>query len=370
MPSTPRLSSPKSNLQYCLGFAKIPNIGPITLKKLFNHFPDLKTAWRADFFVLRQAGLGPKIAEQIISERQRIDPEQEFKNLQEKNISAITIDNDSYPCILKEIHACPCLLYYIGNLDVLNKPSLAVVGTRKISSYGQRVTPQIVEGLVRKGITIVSGLALGVDALAHQSTLNVNGKTVAVLGSGLDNIYPRNNLRLAKDIVTNGGLLISEYPPGDEPLKEHFPQRNRIISGLALGTIVIEGTKDSGSLITAKYALDQNREVFAVPQDITKESSLGPNQLIKMGAKVVTSADDILEELNLDIPKSNVKQTSEPENPNQLTIFKILKSGEKHFDEIVKTSGLSTQIVNQNLTILEMQGIVKNLGGGNYMVVL
>ena len=361
---------PSTNLQYCLGFAKIDNIGPITLKKLFNHFENLETAWQADFFVLQKAGLGPKTATQIIEQRQQIDPRAELENLQEKNISAITIDNDSFPALLKEIHACPCLLYYIGNLEILNNPCLAVVGTRKISNYGQRVTPQIVGPLARKGITIVSGLALGVDALAHKTALREVRKTVAILGSGLDNIYPRNNLRLAEDIVTKGGLLISEYPPGTEPLKEHFPQRNRIISGLSLGTIVIEGTKDSGSLITAKYALDQNREVFAVPQDITKESSMGPNQLIKMGAKPITSAEDVLEELNLDTIKQPVKQTEEPKNPDQKTIFQILKSGEKHFDEIVKTSKLNVQIVNQNLTIMEMQGIVKNLGGGNYMVVL
>ncbi|MFH1412752.1 MAG: DNA-processing protein DprA [bacterium] len=220
------------------------------------------------------------------------------------NDGVIKFNDSNYPALLKQIHDPPHILYCRGILNPqLTKFTLAVVGSRKHSPYGHQVIRKLVSELSKLGITIVSGLAFGLDALAHQTALDYHGKTIAVLGSGLDdyNIYPSENLQLAHQIIANNGCLISEYAPGTGAQKYHFPMRNRIISGMSLGTLVIEAAERSGSLITARYALEQNREVMAIPGRIDSSTSKGTNNLIKMGARPVTSIDDILETLNLTI---------------------------------------------------------------------
>lgn len=230
--------------------------------------------------------------------------------------------------------------------------------------------PDIINGLIKNEISIVSGLALGVDAMAHAAAIEANGSTIAVLGSSIDkpNIYPGSNRYLAQQIIESNGLLISEYPIGTLPLKHNFPARNRIISGLALGTLVIEAGETSGALITAKFALDQNREVFAIPGPIHAETSKGPNKLIKDGAKPVTSVEDILEELNIEkIEEYSENKKVLPSSPIESKIIEVLDSEPKHIDAIVKLSGLSSSEINSNLTIMEMKGMVKNLGNQNYI---
>ncbi len=212
-------------------------------------------------------------------------------------IKIITLDDDTYPRLLKQIYDPPRRLYILGDLKAEEKYPLAVVGTRNASDYGKRTTNYFVDALSRAGLTIISGLALGIDGLAHQATLGVKGKTIAVLGSGLNVVYPSAHKKLFQQIIEAGGAVISEYPPETKPNKQSFPARNRIIAGLSLGVLVIEAPEKSGALITARAALEQGREVFAIPGDIYSRNSAGTNKLIEMGAKPVTKPEDILEEI-------------------------------------------------------------------------
>ena len=271
--------------------------------------------------------------------------------------------------MLKEIYNPPALLYYKGNLENIDL-SIAVVGTRKISNYGKQVTPMIVKPLAENKVVIVSGLAYGVDSLAHQATVEVKGRTIAVLGSGLDrqSIYPSSNRHLADKIIGYDGAVISEYPMGTLPFKGNFPSRNRIIAGLSLGILVIEGSEDSGSLITAQLGLEQNRDVFAVPGNIYQDSSKGPNKLLKMGAKPVLSAQDILEELDFkQIVKYHKPHNVSPENDQEKLILEKLNGEPLHIDKITQATGLSHSLVSSTLALMEMKGLVKNLGGMNYI---
>ena len=285
--------------KYFNAFNLIEGLGPIAFKKLLAHFNSLEEAWSIEINQLRQAGLENSVIEQIKKQRPQINPSEQMERLTKEGIDLITILDKNYPKLLKEIYSPPALLYIRGKLELNDEFSLAIVGTRKLSSYGQQITPLITSDLAGAGLTIISGLAKGIDTLAHQAALKANGRTIAVLGSGLDkkSIYPSINRHLAEEI-SQKGAVISEFPIGAEPLAQHFPQRNRIISGLSLGILVIEAPEKSGALITAKDALEQNRDVFAIPGPILAKNSLGPNNLIKMGAKLVSQANDILDELN------------------------------------------------------------------------
>ena len=265
--------------------------------------------------------------------------------------------------MLKEIYAPPPILYYQGNFDTNNEILFSVVGTRKISPYGRQVTEQIVYNLAANGLNIVSGLALGIDACAHQAALNANGKTIAVLGCGLNQIYPVSNQQLAKKIIAAGGTIISEFPLGTPPYKSNFPQRNRIISGLSFGTLVTQANLNSGALITAQFALEQNREVFAVPGDINRLGSQGPNQLIKNGAKMVSAAGDILEFLNIK-RVNNIKTANKilPQTQEEKNILEALINEPQHIDKIAQLVRLDISVVSATLTVMEMKGLVKNLG--------
>ena len=244
---------------------------------------------------------------------------------------------------------------------------MAVVGSRKASDYGQQVTRQICRGLAQAGITIVSGLALGIDACSHQTALDNRAKTIAVLGSGLDTIYPAANLRLAEKIIDHHGCVISEFPLGTPAYKSNFPQRNRIIAGLCLGTLVVEASFKSGALITARYALEQNREVFTVPGSIYNLGSQGPHSLIKNGARLITDAEEILESLNLQRANDfkNVKEIV-PENETEKLLLTLIATEPIHIDKLVKLSELTISQLNASLTLLEMKGAIKNLGGQKY----
>jgi len=286
--------------KYFNAFNLIEGIGPITFKKILNHFNHLSNAWSSNINEFNQIGLNKSVIEQIRIKRPKINPDWEMEKLLKENIDLITIHDKNYPKLLKEIYAPPALLYIKGNLEPNDKISIGIVGTRNPSSYGNQITPLITKDLSNFGLTIISGLAKGIDTLAHQATLNANGRTIAVLGTGIDkkSIYPAINIQLAEEI-THKGALISEFPIGTQPAAQNFPQRNRIISGLSLGVLVIEASEKSGSLITARNALEQNRDVFAIPGNVFSINSLGPNKLIKMGAKLVSQANDIIEELNL-----------------------------------------------------------------------
>ncbi len=265
-------------------------LDPISFKKLLENFSSLEEAWQSNL----EGILEKNIIEKIKWKKPKINPDKEYEKLTKKGIKVLTIKDKNYPKLLKEIYAPPAILYIKGKLS---EPCLSIVGSRQLSPYGYRTAPKLSFDLAKKGLTIVSGLAKGIDTLAHQAALKANGKTIAVLGSGLDNIYPRDNKKLFEEITQNGAV-ISEFPLGAPPKGQHFPQRNRIVSGLSLGVLVIEAGERSGSLITARQALEQNRDVFAVPGPINSLTSAGTNGLNKMGAKPVTEANDILEELS------------------------------------------------------------------------
>lgn len=287
-------------------------------------------------------------------------------------IEKISLKNKSYPKPLSQIADPPQILYCRGNLNLFNKTCFAVVGTRKLTSYGKETTQNIVRGLVQSGFIIVSGLALGIDSVAHQTTLDAGGKTIAVLGTPLNQIYPPENSKLAQSILNSDGLIISEYPSGYPGLRENFAIRDRIVSGLSKGVLVIEAPEKSGALITANCAVDQNRDVFAVPGNVFSSNSFGPNYLIKNGAKLVTSAQDILDEYGsnlklFDPPTGGEKSSISTKDPVQKIILAILDNNETVFiDDIIRESKEETPKIIASLSILEIKGLIKNTGNGKY----
>lgn len=358
----------RDELKYWIAFNQIGSIGFHRLNRLLKYFESLKQAWQASKSELIQAGLEPKIAQEVIEKRDEANPEAELDRTIELGIKVTTLEDANYPKLLKETYSPPPLLYHYGELDLNNDFTLAVVGSRKMSIYGKQVTFDLVENLAQSGFTIVSGLAIGIDATAHQATLNVGGKTVSVLGSGLQKIYPVSNHLLAKNIIENGGTIVSEFPLDTPAFKSNFPQRNRIIAGLSLGTIITQAAKKSGALITARFAIEQNREVFAVPGSILEMGSQGPNNLIKLGAKCVTSAADVIESLNLS-QINDFKATKRllPANPLEEKIIKLLEQGEMDVDKLTKSARLDISTINSTLIVLEMKGLVKNLGANKYI---
>ncbi|MBT5338160.1 DNA-protecting protein DprA [Candidatus Falkowbacteria bacterium] len=359
-----------NDLKYWLAFSQITRIGAQKIKLLKQHFPNMEQAWKASEFELREAGLERSVIAELSSRRSNINPDLELEKLNKEDIKIVTIDDPAYPILLKQTYSAPFLLYYKGDLANLHSQTVAVVGTRKMSTYGQQVTQKIVQELVSQDVIVVSGLALGVDALAHTTCVNERKITIAVLGSGLDrqNIYPATNRTLAENILQTNGLIVSEYPIGMMPLRHNFPARNRIISGLSLGTLVIEAGETSGALITAKFALEQNREVFAIPGQINHPMSIGTNNLIKQGAKLVQSAEDIFEELQIkELKQQHEAKQVIPDSAEEGAILKHLLTEPLHINELVKLSDLTTQEVNSTLMMLEMKGKVKNLGNNSYI---
>ena len=282
-------------------------------------------------------------------------------------IQTVNIKDKKYPAFLKQISDPPANLYFKGELPSENEICLAVVGTRRYSDYGKRAAIFLSEAIARAGLTIVSGLAIGIDTFAHESALEMRGRTIAVLGSGLDeaSIYPAQNRKLADKIVENGGCIVSEYQAGTKALLHHFPLRNRIISGLSRGVLVVEARGKSGALITASRAIEQNREVFALPGSIFSQTSFGPNNLIKLGARLVTGVNDILEEFNL--PIIETKQRINPETKEEEDILTFLFDRASTIDDIIKETKLDIATVSSTLTLLEIKGAVKNIGG-TYMI--
>ncbi len=355
---------------YLHGLNLLPNFGPTRLGLLWDYFKDWEKAYKANSATLKKAGIEPNTCALFSKLKDKTNLEYEYKLLKENGVQILTVKDTGYPTLLKQIPKFPYILYYKGNLGPPDELCIAVVGTRRITNYGRTVTPYLIEPLVKSGATIVSGLAFGVDAQAQKISVDNNKRTIAVLGGGLDNksIYPKHHQLLAQQILENNGLLLSEYPIGTPSLKQHFIARNRIISGISLATVIIECNLKSGSLITAKYALEQNRQVFAVPGPIYSEMSKGPNNLIKMGAKPVTDANDILEELNIvNIADSQVLDAMESNNPLETKILSQLSFDPLNVNKLIQILELDAQTVISTLTFLEMKGRVKNLGAQQYI---
>lgn len=286
---------------YWILFSAFPEIGPARFSLLLKYFGSAEKAWKAPGKEYRKINLSGKLTEKFIEFKREFDVDSYFLRLRKLEIETLTSEDKNYPKRLRQAEDVPFVLYVLKSkntsINLLQKPSIAVVGTRKMTAYGQKMTESLTSALVQFGMVIVSGLALGIDTVAHKKAIQKGGKTIAVLPVGLDKIYPRANTRLAREIVDSGGILVSEFPPFYPVTRQNFVIRNRIVSGLSLGVLVIEGAKRSGTLLTASFAAAQGREVFAVPGPITSPFSAAPNFLIRNGAKLVTSPEDIFEEL-------------------------------------------------------------------------
>jgi DNA processing protein len=356
------------SLQYWVGFSRVPGIGPIRLRVLLDHFGDVSQAWEASTATLRALGFDQRTIESFVAVRSKLNLSAELERVSRLGATVLTWDSPDYPSLLKNIYDPPPVLYVQGELRPRDEWALAVVGTRRATVYGREATRTMVSGLAAGGVTIVSGLAHGIDTHAHQVALDAGGRTIAVLGSGVDIIYPSQNRKLAQRIVGNGAL-VSEYPLGTKPEGGNFPRRNRIISGLSLGVLVVEGSKRSGAMITADYAVEQGREIFAVPGNILSSNSAGPNQLIQQGAKLVTTMGDILEELNLTMVAEQAEARDIiPDNEAEAVLLRYLSSEPIHVDELGRSAGLSMSEVTSTLTLMELKGKVRQVGGMNYVI--
>lgn len=352
-------------------FNAIPGVGPVTLRALVRHFGSYENAWRADAASFNNAPFDPSALRAICAHKSSYDPEREMKKVEHQDLWIITEDHAAYPLLLKQIGVPPVILYGRGAQFSNSRTALAVVGTRRPTPYGKEATSVLVRGLVDAGITIVSGLATGIDTHAHAATLDAGGTTIAVIGSGLDpySIFPPQNVHLAERIATSGGMVISEYAPETPAIKEHFPLRNRIISGLSQGVLVIEAREKSGALITARYALEQNRDVFAIPGSLFSPTSAGPNKLIQEGAKLATSAQDILEELGIEYTYTQRVSKDSADilrGEKNALILTLLCEQSLTVGDLKQKTGLETSAIMATLSFLELKGLVKNMGGDTY----
>lgn len=354
---------------YLHGFNSVPQLGPKRLLKIARYFKSFKIAFQSSQAELLASGLEGKIAEIFIRHRTKINLAEEEENLARHNIKLLSYQDPTYPKLLLEIPAFPPLLYYKGRHLASDELMLAVVGTRKISNYGRSVIPYLLNDLIHNGLVVVSGLAFGVDGAAHTECVKNNKRTVAVLGCGLDgaSLYPKEHAYLAEQIIETGGTLVSEHPPGRPALKQNFVARNRIISGLAVGTLVIECELKSGALITARHALDQNRQVYAVPGQIYSLPSQGPNNLLKMGARCVTDSSDILSDLNINIQAQTLPVHAF--NEQEKAILEVLGFQPTDISQLVQKLNMEISVLSATLTFLEMKGQIKNLGSQQYVLV-
>jgi DNA processing protein len=360
-----------------------PGIGPRAAAKLLERFGSAEAVYSATRTELEQLRLAPEAVDSIIGRDLRSIAEAEIAAVRKLGGEILLLDDGVYPSSLREIYDPPIVLYVKGVWsECLDQPCIGVVGSRKCSTYGQNSAMMLARDLAQRGVTVVSGFARGIDAAAHRGALEAGGRTVAVLGTGIDEIYPRDHNKLAEEILASGGALVSQFPLGTPPVSENFPYRNRIISGLSLGVVVVEAAENSGSLITARLAIEQNREVFAVPGNITSRNSFGTNYLIKgAGAKLVQQWQDIAAEMPPQLaarllpPPFNEKRAQPalaeklayvPEGLSQTetSVFRLLShDSPAHVDWLVDKSKLSISELTAALLALEMRELVRALPG-------
>lgn len=348
--------------KYWLGLSLVSGIGAAKVARLYELLGSGRAAWHASDAELQQAGLDRRARQNLVELRSTLDLDDALKRLQDRHISLLYSAGDPYPALLREIPLPPPLLYCSGEIRPEDNKAVAIVGSRRMSQYGRQVTRELVTELVQQGVTIVSGLARGIDTVAHQTALELGGRTIAVLGSGLDRIYPAENRQLARDIVRNGqGAILTEHPLGTKPDARHFPPRNRIISGLSRGVLVIEAGQKSGALITTTFALEQDREVFAVPGPINSPLSEGTNSLIKEGATMVTGAVDILRELRWQPEPVSLagRQLALPATADEVALWTHLTRKPVHVDELCRLVELPSSTVTSTLVMMELKGLVQ-----------
>ncbi len=350
-----------------VGLSMVRGVGPARFRRLRAHFGSAVAAWQAPADAWRQTGLPEAVVRSFVRLRREADLPALWARWQQAGVFVLTWEDTAYPQRLKALEHAPPVLYGRGALTAEDEWAVAVVGTRKMSTYGRRVAKEVATLLADHGVTVVSGLARGIDAVGHRAALQAGGRTVAVLGSGVDQIYPPEHRSLAEEITAHGALL-SEYPPGTRPEAANFPPRNRIIAGLSLATVVVEGGRKSGALITAAFAADQGREVFAVPGSIYAPQSEGPNWLIQQGARPLLLPEDILEALDLRlIPQRQEARRRLPPNPTEAKLLAVLGPEPMHVDEICARSGLPISEVTAALTLMELKGQVQSVGGMQYV---
>ena len=356
------------DLKYWIGFSFIPGIGRVRLGQIENYFGNLEAAWNAPAGELKKAHLDESIIHAVTTWRPRLSLDEEIEKMKRHGVQALTWHDEKYPARLKEIYDYPPILYVKGEILPEDEWCLAIVGTRLATAYGRQVTEEIATDLAHNKITVVSGLARGIDTIAHQAALEAGGRTIAVSACGLDIIYPIENSNLAKQIIEHGAI-ISEYPLGTKPKPEYFPRRNRILSGISLGVLVTEAGESSGALITADLALEQNRDVLAVPGSVLSPASYGTNHLIQQGAKLVQNCQDILEELNLRAVAQQLEfKEIIPTSDTESLLLQKLSAEPSHIDEICAGSGLPVSTVSSTLAMMELKGLIKSIGSMKYVL--
>ncbi|HZK23871.1 MAG TPA: DNA-processing protein DprA [Oscillospiraceae bacterium] len=353
-----------SDLPYWLALNRVSVLGARRISQLITAYGSAQRAFTVEPGELEQLGLPVKVSATFLRERGQINPQDEWQRCQRLGISILTLADEGYPQILREIYDPPVVLYYRGDISCLSQFSVAIVGSRKATAYGRAAAEKFAGELASAGVVIISGLARGIDSHAHLGALQANGLTAAVLGSGLDICYPPENRALREKIVQSG-VVISEFPPGAQPKPAHFPMRNRIISGLSQATIVVEAAEKSGALITADCALEQGREVFAVPGSIHSPTSRGCHRLIKEGAAVAESAADVLQYLGQNVLLETVAALEL--TAVQALVISALEYEPTHFDQLIKATNLTAAELSSVLVELELAGFLQKLSGNFYL---
>ncbi|MDB5349519.1 MAG: hypothetical protein JWN86_766 [Planctomycetota bacterium] len=364
-----------ADLRDLIGLAMVPGVGPLTCQALLEHFGSAGKVLRAKTAELREVdGVGPKLASKIASARDEFDPEVELAECRQRGVRPIPRSDPDYPEALREIPDPPSILYVKGTLKPEDHLAIALVGSRKSTPYGIRIAERLAASLARVGLTVVSGLARGIDAAAHRGALKAGGRTIAVMANGLSEIYPPEHEALAEEIA-GAGAVVSEMPMRQGPLSELFPRRNRIISGLSLGVVIVEAAPKSGSLVTAHHAMEQNREVFAVPGPVDSLSSRGCHRLIRDGARLVETVEDILEELGPLVREIKPTDGATPvRHPAELrlndlerSLLGCLDDLPKPVDEVIALTGLGASQVMATLSVLEMRKLIKRAPGNQFV---
>jgi DNA processing protein len=354
--------------QIILGLFLITKFGFKRITKLFEIYKDWNKIWNLNYQDLKKINLSHNLVETFLKNRNKTNLEEIWNTYVNQNIKIITYFDENYPYLLKETFSPPLVLFAQGNIDILNRKNLlSVVGSRKHSSYGKSTVEKFIKKIAEQNITIVSGLAIGIDTLAHIESLDTSGSTIAILGSPINEIYPAKNFQLAQKIKEKG-LILSEFPLGSKIAKENFPRRNRVIAGLSQATLIIEAQEKSGALITGNYALHENKELLAIPGSIFQNTCQGTNNLIKQGAKLVNNISDILEIYNLQNISEIEKKKINFQNKEQEIIYQIILKESCSIDKIAIYSRLKISIIISCLTQMELKGIIKNIGNQTYQI--
>lgn len=364
------------NDMYWLAFASLKQASSAFIQKLYEHFGDIETAWNADISeLIKIENITKKQLDNFVFERNNISPNRCFDEIKSRKINYITFDNKLYPSLLKEIQNPPMTIFYLGDLNRCNfKRTLGIVGSRKASSSIKEILSNIIADFKLTDVCIVSGLAAGIDTVAHKAAIDNSLSTIAVIASGFDFVYPSSNKKLSDQIIQSSGIIMSEYWPSFEPLSWRFPHRNRIVSGLSNGILVAEAALKSGALITAGLALEQGRELMCIPGLITNPNTEGIYKLLKTGASLVTNSSDILEALNWEKIKnnqsSNESRTNSQLSVNDALVLEAVSRDSLNFDDIIIRTGLNIADLMVILTRLEIRGLIKQTDGEKYISLL